>query len=242
MLGVADLKCFIGFDPREQLAFDICSASLQKHASAPVEIIPLRDWELRRQGIYWRAYYVEGNGQTIDGRDGRPFSTQFSFSRFSVPIIENYADEWVLYQDCDMLWRSDIAELFSLIDPDKSVMCVKHSQTVTDGLKMDGRLQCENSHGRKNWSSLMLMNPAKCRGLTKYALNNSTGTFLHSMLWAKDAEIGALPREWNHLVGYDEPTPNARIAHFTNGAPDMPGWEDQPFADEWREYLSAAAA
>lgn len=236
------MKCFIGFDPREQDAFDVCVASLKKHASIPVEVIPLRDWELRRQGVYWRAYYVEPNGQTVDGRDGRPFSTQFSFSRFAVPIIENYADEWVLYQDCDMLWRADIAELSGLIDYTKSVMCVRHSQTVTDGVKMDGRIQSKNEHGRKNWSSLMLMNPAACKGLTKYVLNNSTGAFLHSMLWAKDEEIGFLPREWNHLVGYDEPTDNARVVHFTNGTPDMEGWGDQPFSEEWRTYLQARAA
>jgi len=236
------LKVYVGFDPREQGAFDVCVASLKKHASIPVEVIPLRDWELRRQGVYWRAYYVEPNGQTVDGRDGRPFSTQFSFSRFAVPIIENYADEWVLYQDCDMLWRADIAELSGLIDYTKAVMCVRHSQTVTDGVKMDGRIQSKNEHGRKNWSSLMLMNPAACKGLTKYVLNNSTGSFLHSMLWARDEEIGFLPKEWNHLVGYDEPTDNARVVHFTNGTPDMEGWEDQPFAEEWFAYSRARAA
>lgn len=227
------IRVFVGFDPREQLAFDVCCRSLKAHASVPVDIIPLKEWELRRCGLYWRAYHVAGNGQMEDDRDRRPFSTQFSFTRFAVPALTDYADEWVLYCDCDMLWRADIAELFALADKTAAVMCVKHNQVVTSDTKMDGRIQLENEHGRKNWSSLMLMNPARCHGLTKYVLNNSTGVFLHALLWAPEVQIVGLPSEWNHLVGYSDPSAPAKVAHFTNGSPDMAGWEQQPFADEW---------
>lgn len=237
MVGM--IRCFVGFDPREQLAFDVCCRSLARHSSAPLEISPLKDWELRRKHIYWRSYRVEPNGQAIDDRDGRPFSTQFSFTRFAIPVLENFADDWVLYCDCDMLWRADVAELLALADPEKAVMCVQHNQIVTSEYKMDGRVQVANKHGRKNWSSLMLLNPSKCRGLTRYALNNQTGEYLHALLWAKEEEIGSLPKEWNHLVGYDEPTEGVKVAHMTNGTPDMPGWTDQPFADEWWRWAKS---
>lgn len=234
------LKVFIGFDPREQLAFDVCCRSLKANSSVDVEIIPLKDWELRRKGIYWRAYSVMdgrggdyNNGQMIDGVDGRPFSTQFSFTRFLIPHLEDYRDEWVAFFDCDTMWRGDIAELFGLIDKTQAVMCVKHNQAVTSGTKMDGVAQVPNKHGRKNWSSLMLLNPSRCQRLTRFVANNSTGEYLHALLWADEEKIGSLPKEWNHLVGCDEPNPDAKMAHFTMGSPDIPGWGDQPFADEW---------
>jgi hypothetical protein len=57
------------------------------------------------------------------------------------------------------------------------------------------------------------------------------------MLWAKDNKIGALSGEWNHLIGYDKPSPKTKLAHFTLGTPDIPGHENDEFADEWLAYI-----
>lgn len=227
------LKIYIGWDPRDELAFRACVASIRQHASVPVDIIPLKDHELRRTGVYWRSYEVQNNGQKVDNRDGKPFSTDFSFTRFAIPLIDK-SDDWVLFCDADMLFRRDVAELFALADDDYSVMCVQHDYNPPETTKFDGFKQ--EKYFRKNWSSLMLLRPARCE-ITKYWLNNETGSFLHGLLWQKDGDIGALPAEWNWLEGWSNPDADPAVVHFTRGTPDMLG-EDMPYSQEWVDALN----
>lgn len=233
------VKVFIGFDPRDDLAFQVCQRSLLHHASVPVEVIPLKEWELRRKGLYWRAYFTDERGQMWDQRDGKPFSTQFSFTRFAAPLLADGEYGPVVFCDADMLWRADIRDLMALWDPNKAVMCVKHDHRPGELSKMDGVMQ--TVYARKNWSSLMLLSPVKCRRLTRYVVNNESGSYLHGMKWAEDKEIGALPEEWNWLEGWSPPETDPSIVHFTRGTPDMIG-NDIPYADEWGRYLSREAA
>ena len=166
-----------------------------------------------------------------DDRDGQPFSTNFSYTRFSVPILENYDGGWVFFNDPDMIWRADIAELVNLLDEDKALMCVRHDHRPDEAVKMDGVIQ--STYPRKNWSSVMAFKPWRNTGLTKYALNNMSKEWLHGMLWLKDDEIGALPEAWNWLEGYSDPSIDPKIVHYTRGSPDMAGYEDSAYADEW---------
>jgi hypothetical protein len=51
--------------------------------------------------------------------------------------------------------------------------------------------------------------------------------------------VGGLPKEWNHLVGYDPPNKDAKLIHFTQGIPIFPETKDSEFATEWlAEYES----
>lgn len=225
------MKVFIGWDPRDIPAYEKCKRSLLRNTKMKLQIEALRDWDLRRQKLYWRSYYVDGEGQKHDGRDGNPFSTDFSFTRFCVPALQNYEGGWVLFCDPDMLWRADISELLSLADPGKAVMCVKHNHVPPEETKMGGLIQTR--YYRKNWSSLMLYNPERCKGLTKYAINNMDGSWLHGMFWLEDQEIGELPEEWNWLDGHSSPEIDPKIVHFTRGTPDMDGCEDVAYAKEW---------
>jgi hypothetical protein len=210
---------YIGWDQRDALAYRVCEASILEHASVPVNIIPLKDWELRGKGCYWRAYHVDEKGQMWDDRDDKPFSTNFSFTRFCVPWLSDYRDELVVFCDADMLWRADIAELLTAVDKDAAVSCVKHDHRPMEKKKMDGVLQ--TVYSRKNWSSVMVMNPMKCANLTPYAINNQTGSWLHSFCWVRDEEIGEIPEEWNFLEGWSPPDLTAKVIHYTRGTPDM---------------------
>lgn len=164
-------RVYIGWGPRSARGYEVCRQSLLHHASLPVSVVPLRDWELRKRKVYWREYHVGPDGQRFDLRDGgKPFSTEFSFTRFAVPLLEEYDQDWVVYCDADMLWRADVAELFALADESCAVMVVKHRHLGDEGVKMDGALQTVNTHGRKNWSSLMLLKPSRCRELTRFVL------------------------------------------------------------------------
>ena len=212
-------RIFVGWDQRDALAYRVCEKSILDNATLPVEITPLKEWELRQKGCYWRPYRVDEKGQMWDDRDGRPFSTNFSFTRFCVPWLMDYKDEWVVFCDADMLWRADIAELMTYTDEKNAVICVKHDYRPKEQHKMDGVLQ--TTYQRKNWSSLMLMNPSRCKTLSAYAVNNMTGTWLHSMCWADEDRIGGLHESWNWLSGWASPEIDPKVIHYTLGTPDM---------------------
>ncbi len=194
----------------------------------------VRKWSLhilrRRKGVYWRPYRVDERGQRWDDRDGKPFGTDFSFTRFAVPILEADSDDWVMFCDPDFLWRADVAELLDLAEPDKALMCVKHDHRPPE---MEKGVGIQTVYARKNWSSLMLFRPSKNQALTKYWLNNQSGSWLQSMLWLEEGQIGGLPEEWNWLEGWSSPNIDPKVVHFTRGTPDMPGYEDVAYADEW---------
>ena len=56
--------------------------------------------------------------------------------------------------------------------------------------------------------------------------------------------IGALPSEWNHLVGYDELRNDAKLVHYTMGIPMYPETEaseyKQAYVKEHQQMNSAA--
>ena len=228
------LHVYIGWDARDHLAYTVAVRSLMKHATIPVMVFPIIERDLRHREIYSRAYRVDPAGQKWDAQDGKPFSTDFSFTRFAVPALEDYADHWVLFTDPDVLWRDDVRHLVNWARAGKgeAVFCVQHEHVPPEGEKMDGVMQ--TLYDRKNWSSVMLMNPARCRDMTKRALNTWSGQRLHALGWVPDHQIGALPPIWNWLEGWSvEGVP--KVVHFTRGTPDMVA--GLPFADEWWSYL-----
>ena len=234
------LTVVIGYDPREHEAFEVCRHSILRRTSESVHIITLNERDLRQAGLYDRPYRVDENGQFWDGRDGRPFSTAFSFSRFLTSEVAKRAGATghVVFMDCDFILQADIAELFDLAEAKYAVQCVKHVHNPPDGLKMDAVMQTR--YRRKNWSSLFLWNldhPAN-RQLTPELVNTAAGGWLHAFTWLRDTDIGRLPESWNWLAGVSPTTkpvvreaPNA--IHYTNGGPWFPHMRDCPFAAEW---------
>jgi hypothetical protein len=159
-------------------------------------------------------------------------STEFSMTRFLVPALSGYQG-WSIFMDCDMLCRADIAGLAAEIErqPDKAVLVCKHDYTPRTERKFLGHLQTR--YTRKNWSSLMLFNNARCRSLTSDYVNTASGLELHRFAWIDDASIGELSLDWNWLVGEYEHNPNARIVHFTIGGPYFAAYRDCDYAAEW---------
>jgi hypothetical protein len=210
----------------------VCIASLRAHARESFAVQPINSRLLG--SIYYRPEKRHGDGTRWDVISNAPMATEFSIARFFVHHLQR--NGWALYCDCDFLFRAPVEELFALADPRYAVMVVKHPEFSGGGVKMDGQRQ--TSYPRKNWSSLMLINcghPA-VQSLSVRALNETSGLSLHQFLWASEDDIGALPFEWNVLVGVSADYPAPKAAHFTLGVPSMKGYEDQPFADEWRSY------
>jgi len=171
-----------------------------------------------------------------------PQSTEHANSRFLVPYIAR--EGWALFCDGDMLFRANVARMFDRLDRNRAVYCVKHQYDPPVGIKMDGQEQTR--YQRKNWSSFLVFNcdhPSNaCLRNSKDMANTLPGRDLHRLCWLKDDEIGELSPDWNFLVGHTDPSVDPSVVHFTQGCPDMVGYENVPFADEWREELNQWAA
>jgi hypothetical protein len=112
-------------------------------------------------------------------------------------------------------------------------MVVKHNHVPKEDVKFLGAAQTK--YAKKNWTSVMLLNCARCKALTPEYVNSATGLELHQFKWLDDETlIGELPRGWNHLVGYDSPSPDAANVHFTIGGPYFDEYADCEFAEQWR--------
>ena len=219
-------RVYVGWDSREGIAYEVCRHSLLRHASIPIEVIALKQDELRGQGLYTRA--------------ADPLaSTEFTYTRFLTPHLAGYAG-WALYCDCDFLWTADIAGLIALTKTASAqslgALCVQHDYRPTESTKMDGCVQ--TSYPRKNWSSLILFNAshAQTRRLTPEIVNRESGAYLHRFQWLDDNAIGAVAETWNWLEGWSaKPATGApHVVHYTRGGPWFANWQAVDYADLWR--------
>lgn len=218
--------------------------SIKRRTAKTLSIKYLKHRELRESGHFARPWLIDGpTGNFTDLIDGKPFSTEFSHTRFLVPALMDYKG-WALFIDADMIFMSDISKLFSLCDERFAVMCVKHSHIPVNVEKMDGRQQIK--YHRKNWSSFMLWNcahPANAP-LTAERVNFMRGYDLHSMTWLHEGLIGALPYSYNYIAGVSPKLPPERggmpdVIHYTDGGPWFDECKDVPYAGKWiEEYES----
>ena len=131
-----------------------------------------------------------------------------------------------------MLIREDIANLWMLKNAMHSVMVVKHPTFPGSHTFLNNTISC---FPKFNWSSVMLFNNAKCSKLTPEYLKTVDYHELHQFKWLQDeSDIGSLPKKWNHLVGYYEPSTDASIVHWTLGGPYFGNkYETTEYAVEW---------
>jgi lipopolysaccharide biosynthesis glycosyltransferase len=221
MVGASKPKIFVGYDSREDIAWQVCRHSLLRNSSSDLEVIPLRQSVLRELGLYTRPRDIGA-------------STEFSLTRFLTPYLAGQS-EWAVFCDCDFLFTSDVMEVFAGLDPAKAVYCVQHDYTPTYRVKMDGKPQA--IYPRKNWSSFMIFNCAHpdVQALTPAVVNTATAAYLHRFEWVgDDSAIGALDTDWNFLEGeYPKTDTVPRVIHYTNGGPWFEEWKNCDFADLW---------
>lgn len=241
---------WIGWDPREAAAFAVARSSIRRHLTQPIPVRGLILDDLVSSGLYTRPTSMkingEGRAEMVDllsaraDYDGR-IATQHANARFLVPHLAGSG--WALFMDGDMLVRGNLARMFSSLDPSKAVYCVKHRHDPTSGMKMDGQVQTR--YAQKNWSSFIVwnVNHKANAALTLDLINTAPGRDLHALCWIKNDDlIGELPVAYNWLAGHSDPAIDPVVVHHTDGVPDMPGYENAPFSQEWREELRRWAA
>lgn len=223
------LKVFVGWDPREDIAWEVCRHSILKRTDpSQVEIVPLVQSELREQGWYDRP---------IDTRA----ATEFSLTRFLTPALAaaDGFDGYAVFVDCDFLFVADILDVLKEIDPTKAISVVKHDYQPTESSKMDGCVQ--HLYPRKNWSSFIVFNCAhpSVRALTPAIVNLAEPAFLHRFQWLTDEEIGELDKGWNYLEGWYAPEyERLKAVHYTLGGPWFENKLDCDFAELWLDELA----
>ena len=230
---------YIGYDPKEDTAYEVLKFSIERISTKSVRVVPIKRNIVEQMGLYTRKYNTI-DGQPYDEIDGKPFSTEFSFTRFLVPALNMY-EGMALFMDSDMYIRADVTELFEHCDNNYfPLWCVHHKYNPEKGTKMDGKVQ--EPYRRKNWSSLMMFNcghPLN-RKLTVKDVNTRTGKWLHNFSWLpdKEADIGSIPEEWNWLDGHSPESLEAKNVHFTTGGPWFHKWRPRggtegKYATEW---------
>lgn len=235
---------YIGWDPREADAFAVARQTARYHLNTPVPIRGLVLSDLQQAGLYTRPleYRASAADRPVmwDVISDAPMSTQHANARFLVPHLAK--EGWALFMDGDMMVRANLNQVFEGLDRSKAVYCVQHRHEPEPGVKMDGQYQTR--YARKNWTSFIIFNcdhPSN-RKLTVEAVNTLPGRDLHRLCWLDDNEIGALDPCWNFLVGHTDPSIEPKVVHWTDGVPSMAGYENAPYADEWRAQLMRWAA
>lgn len=197
------LRIFIGSDPRQPIAVSVLASSIVRHASEPVAItaLSLKALPIKRLGL-----------------------TDFTFSRFLVPYLCNYAGT-ALFLDADMVVTADIAELFATDMSHYQVLVNKEQQPF-------------------EWASAMLFDCSACIALTPEYIEDPKNA-LFDFKWAEHGAVGAFPKEWNKAVGYAPPGLDAKLYHFTKG---LPVWretrgnvEDVVYHDAYKHMVSTCS-
>lgn len=242
---------YIGYDPREKRAWDVCNWSLHKMWNAsnagdgPIRLVTHKISNDHVAGIGYNRPFKVVNGQFYDERDGKPFSTFFSHSRFAAVEYfkrvhrNDQAINWIGFVDCDFLFMEDPSDLIASIaffdnmrDKSDALYCVKKDHHTPIKTKMDGVVQCP--YPRKNWSSFMVINADHPKMPTIEQVNTLSGRDLHIFDWLENEHIGNIPGCWNWIggrLGEDTTIPHA--VHYTEGGPWFPNYTDVPYGLEW---------
>lgn len=213
------IPVFVGYDPREAIAYHTCVNSIIRNSSKPVSIIPVA-----------LNLFKDYDETHTDG------SNHFIYTRFLVPHLMGYSG-WAIFIDGDMIVRGDIAELWEYrkLHLSCDVMVVKHDYKTKMPIKYLGSKN--EDYPRKNWSSVILWNCNSYpnRKLTPEFIQQASGAELHRFTWLSDDRIGELPKEWNWLPDEYGPNPDAKLLHYTLGTPCFHEFADTPMGDEWHK-------
>jgi hypothetical protein len=211
------MEIWIGYDPREAIAFHTCVNSIIRHASKPVTIHPL--------ALNNIPGYEEKH---TDG------SNQFIYSRFLVPWLMSWKGT-AIFMDGDMVVTDDIHKITQNIGGNQPVHVVKHDYTPKDTTKYLGAKQ--TAYPRKNWSSVIVWNCDHFanRKLTPEFIQEATGEYLHRFQWLKDEQIGELDPAWNWLSQEFGPKPDAKLIHWTCGTPCFHEYATSEMSNIWHK-------
>lgn len=200
--------------------------------------------ELCKKCIEHGVKYGAGSGDTYDqmnnwvpeikfldiskipeyNRDYANQSTEFTYSRFLIPYLENY-EGFSIFLDDDILFTESILPMLYMLNPKDAVACIQYDFDKYPDTKFDGEKNV--SYPKKLWSSLMIFNNGHedCKKLTPEVVNTESGKYLHQFEWT-DA-ISKIPDWYVFTEGHDTEETNWRPSayHYTRGGPWIDGMD-----------------
>ena len=208
------VNIYLGYDSNHSELFDVAECSIHESIE-----------RIKSGGVaaeYFNDYKVEVKKLDINAiseytREYANQSTEFTYSRFLIPYLENY-EGFSFFMDDDYIWKHNPLGLFNFLDPDHAVACVQYDFKHHEETKFNGEKNV--SYPKKLWSSMMIFNNGHedCRKLTPEAVNTWTGQQLHQFEWTD--QISKIPHDKICTEGYEESFNNSHHAiHYTRGGP-----------------------
>ena len=160
---------------------------------------------------------------SVYNREYAQQSTEFTYSRFLIPYLENY-EGFSFFIDNDYIWQRSPLPLFYFLDPDNAVACVQYDFEHHDEVKMGGEKNV--SYPKKLWSSMMIFNNGHedCRKLTPELINTASGQYLHQFQWTD--KVSKIPHGKIATEGFDTKFQKTEHAiHYTRGGPWIKGMD-----------------
>ena len=208
------VNIYLGYDSSHSEVYDVAEASIhhsiEKCKSGGVSHEFFNDYkiEVKKLDINAISEYT------------RPYanqSTEFTYSRFLIPYLENY-EGFSFFIDDDYIWQWSPTSLFYFLDPEHAIACVQYQFDHHDETKMDGEKNV--SYPKKLWSSMMIFNNGHedCKKLTPEVVNTASGQYLHQFEWTD--QISEIPGHKIATEGYDsELLKTHHAVHYTRGGP-----------------------
>ena len=214
------VNIYLGYDSSHSDVFDVAEKSIHhsvekcKSGGLAAEFFNDYKIEVKKLDINAISEYT------------RPYanqSTEFTYSRFLIPYLENY-EGFSFFIDDDYIWQWSPTSLFYFLDPEHAIACVQYQFDHHDETKMDGEKNV--SYPKKLWSSMMIFNNGHedCKKLTPEVVNTASGQYLHQFEWTD--QISKIPGHKIATEGYDKELLKTHHAvHYTRGGPWIKGMD-----------------
>lgn len=215
------LNIYIGYDSsHDNIIHEVCEKSI--HDSIE------RSKSKGAGADYFNDFEIETKLLDISkikdyNRDYANQSTEFTYSRFLIPYLENY-EGFSIFIDNDYIWKRTPLPFFYFLDPDHAVACVQYDFEHHDSVKMGGEVNI--SYPKKLWSSMMIFNNGHedCKKLTPEVVNNQSGKYLHQFEWTD--KISKIPHGKIATEGFEtECLDSHHAVHYTRGGPWIKGMD-----------------
>lgn len=215
------LTIYIGYDSRHRDISKVCEKSITENMLKWIKGEP---WTNITEELLPKIKFLDISKIPEYTREYANQSTEFTYSRFLIPYLENY-EGFSMFVDDDFIFTKSPLPMFYYVDPSDAVTCVQYGDFEPEESKFNGEKNV--SYDKKLWSSLMFFNNSHpdCKKLTPEVVNTESGKFLHQFEWTDS--IGKIPEKYIFTEGYDDPDEkwNHTAVHFTRGGPWIEGMD-----------------
>jgi len=215
------LTIYVGYDSRHGNLSDVCEKSIKEAIESKAHKNWLEDQRRLSDGNEQLVVVKKLDVSKIPEYT-RPYadqSTEFTYSRFLIPYLENF-EGVSMFVDDDYIFKSDFLPILFDLKRDDAVACIKHDyQNKGYTQKLGG--EKDVWYDKKLWSSLMIFNNAHpdCKKLTPEYVNSASGKDLHR--FERTANVGEIINKNIYTEGYSDESEfdDAFAIHFTRGGP-----------------------